>query len=317
MFPIFNLNLINMKNTLFMIAACCTLALVSCRKESFTKFPDYDKNWLAMEDNPNDPTIHANFLFYKENGIPVFVNDTIGSQQRVDVFGKTYTHYEVLSLSYSLGGIQSGPPPEVQSFTYCDPADVPNALTFLRNEIMPVIKGNIHVPSILLVENMNTNAFGSYAYKGFNTVVIAQISKIPTMDETTRADYKGAILRSMLTNTVLDNKYAAILDKFYTVSRSFVSGRDAYGLNTYFFNSQTIVGLPPGTPLTFRAIGFLGEDTRIPSTTPISTWLDVSMYLEAALVNTDAQFKQKYAEYPSILLKYGYIRQILNDMGIK
>jgi hypothetical protein len=41
------------------------------------------------------------------------------------------------------------------------------------------------------------------------------------------------------------------------------------------------------------------------------------MYIEAAMANTDDQFKQKYAAYPNILLKYGYIRQILTDMGIK
>jgi hypothetical protein len=306
-----------MKNILFVIAACCTLMLISCRKEQFTEFPDYDKNWLTVEDNPSDPTIHANFQFYKETGIPVFVNDTIGSQQRVDIFGKTYTYYEVLSLSYSLGGIQSGPPPAVQSFTYCNKADVPNALTFLRNEIIPIIRGSFHVPSILLVENMTTNAFGTYAYKGFNTVVVAQISKIPTMSAAAKADYKGAILRSMLTNSVLDNKYASILDKFYALSRKYVVNRDAYGLSTFFLTSTYVTGLPAGTPLTFQALGFLGPDARNSTQSPISTWLDVSMYIEAAMVNTDAQFKQKYAAYPNVLVKYGYIRQILNDLGIK
>ncbi|GGH10286.1 MULTISPECIES: hypothetical protein [Pedobacter] len=306
-----------MKNILFAIATLFTLTLVSCRKEPVTVFPDYDKNWLAMEDNPNDPTIHANFQFYKETGIPVFVNDTIGSQTRVDVFGKTYTYYEVLSLSYSLGGLQSGPPPMVQSFTYCNKADVPTALAFLRAEIMPIIAGKIHVPSILLVENMSTNAFGTYAYKGLNTVAVAQISKIQAMSQTTKADYKAAILRAILTNTVLDNKYADILDKFYAVSRKFVSGRDAYGLNSFYLTSTYIVGLPAGTPFTFQAIGFLGPDARITSSSPISTWLDVCMYIEAASVNTDAQFKQKYAAYPNILTKYGYIRQILTDIGIK
>lgn len=269
-----------------------------------------------MEDNPNDPTIHANFQFYKETGIPVFVNDTIGTQKRVDVFGKTYTHYEILSLSYSLGGIPSGPPPAVQSFTYCNKADVPAALTFLRNEIMPII-GKIHVPSILLVENMNTNAFGTYAYKGFNTVAIAQISKISTMSQATKVTYKAAILRAILTNAVLDSKYADILDKFYGVSRKFVPTRDAYGLSTFYLTSTYVTGLPSGTPLTLQAIGFLGADTRISNSSPISTWLDVSMYIEAAMANTDAEFKQKYTAYPNILIKYAYIRQILTGIGIK
>jgi len=289
---------------------------VSCSKEETTVFQDYDKNWLVVEDDTDDASTHARYLFYKETGIPVFANDTLGSQQRTDVFGKGYTYYEKLSMSYSLGGIQSGAPPLVQSFSYCNKADVGEALTFLREEIIPMLPEGVHIPSILLVENMTSNAFGSYAFKGFNTVVIAQVSKIRGMDAVTRANYKGAILRAILTNTILESRFDNLLDKFYAVSRKYVPDRDAYSLYIYSLNTY-VKGLPAGVPITTQAIGYLATDPRNVYYTPMSTWMDVCMYLEAAVVNTEAQFKQKYGDNQRIMDKYMIMRQILGQIELK
>lgn len=304
-----------MNNKIYLFAfAICAMA-TSCRKEEETVFPDYDKNWLVVEDDPSDAAIHANYLFYKETGIPVYINDTIGSQQRKDVFGHEYTYYEVLSMNYSLGGVQSGAPPVVQSFTFCSKADVPAALAFLREEIMPMVPAGVHIPSILLVDTLNSNAFGKYAFKGFNTIVIGAVPKIPGMNEADRARYRGAILRAFLTNAVLNAKYNQILEKFYNASRKFVTSRDAYGVYQFQLSSL-VTGLPPGVTATPQAIGFLGLDPRNPYYTPISTWMDVCMFLEAALGNTEEQFKQLYGTQDNIMIKYGYIKQILADMGV-
>ncbi|WP_293953899.1 MULTISPECIES: hypothetical protein [unclassified Sphingobacterium] len=306
-----------MKNILYIISLIVLALTGGCSKEETTAFNDYDKNWLVVEDDANDASTHARYLFFKETGIPVFANDTIGTQQRIDVFGKEYTHYEKLSMSYSLGGVQTGAPPLVQSFTYCNKADVGTALTFLRDEIIPVLPEGVHVPSILLVDDMTSNAFGSYAFKGFNTVVIAQVSKIPGMDAATRANYKAAILRAILTNTILESRFNSLLDKFYAVSRKYVPNMDAYGLYIYSLNATNVKGLPDGVPITTQAIGFLGTDPRNSYYTPISTWMDVCMYLEAAVANTQAQFKQKYGDNQRIMDKYAIIRQIFEQINFK
>lgn len=305
-----------MNYKIYLIAFTLFAMATSCRKEEETTFPDYDKNWLVVEDDPNDATIHANYLFYKETGIPIYINDTIGSQQRKDVFGHDYTFYEVLSMSYSLGGSQgSSAPPYVQSFTYCSKDDVPAALAFLRAEIIPSLPKDVHVPSILLVNTFSSYGFGSYAFKGFNTVVIGSVSQIPTMDDVTRAAYKGAILRAFLTNAVQDDKYKDILDKFYNASRKFMTSKDAYGVYTFQLSTY-VTGLPPGVTATPQAIGFLGPDPRNSYFTPMSTYMDVSMYIEAILGGSDAQFKQQYGTQTTIMTKYGYIRQILADLGV-
>ena len=304
-----------MSNNRYIIACVLMIMAVSCRKEQVTDFPDYDRNWLVVEDNPADATIHANYLFYKETGIPVYINDTIGTQQRVDVFGHAYTHYEKLSLNYSLGVDITGAPPLVQSFSYCNKADVPQALAFLRTEIIPMLPKTVYVPSIFLVEDLSTFAFGNYAYKGFNTVIIGQVSGIAGMDATTMASYKGAILRSLLTNAVISDKYKGVLEKFYAVSRKFITTRDAYSVYTFQLASL-VTGLPAGTTATPQAIGFIGTDPRNMYYTPMSTWMDVCMFLEATLGNSEAGFTQLYGNQPNIMIKYGYIRQILADLGV-
>lgn len=304
-----------MKSKLYIAILMLSIGMIACRKEETTVFPDYDKNWLVVEDNPADATTHARFEFYKETGIPIYINDTIGTQQRKDLFGKEFTYYEVLSKNYALGVEQVGAPPLVQNFKYCAKSDVPAALAYLRSDIMPLLPKTVHVPSILLLESFSSNAFGTYAFKGFNTVLIGEASKIPGMNAATKARFKAAIMRAMITNTVLSGKYNDILDKFYGVSRRFATTRDIYYMGTWQF-SQFVTGLPTGTVATLQTLGFISSDPRNASYTPYTTWIDVSVYLEAALGNTDAQFRQLYSSYPNIMTKYGYIRQILADMNI-
>ncbi|RXK86777.1 hypothetical protein [Filimonas effusa] len=305
-----------MKLKLNILILLAFVGAVSCRKEEVTQFPDYDQNWLVVNDNPADPATHSSYLFFKETGIPLYFNDTIGSQQRVDVFGNTYTHYEKLSFNYSLGGIQVGAPPMVNSFTYCAKSDVPAAIDFLKNNIIPVLPKGVYVPSILLVENLSSYAFGQYAFKGFNTVLIGKVSTIPGMSATVFRSYKAAILRAIFTNAVLNDKYSALLTSFYNESRKYSTIIDTYNLGSWTF-SYNINGLPAGVTPSFNALGFLGSDPRNSSYTPYTTWMDVSMFLEAAFSNSKADFQRTYGSYTSIMKKYGIITQILENIGYK
>lgn len=304
-----------MKSKLYAAILIFSMGMVACRKEESTVLPNYDRNWLIVEDDPKDPTTHARFEFYNETGIPVYINDTIGLQRRTDLFGRDFTYYEVLTKNYSLGVEQVGAPPLVQNFNYCAKSDVPAALAYLRSDIMPLLPKSVHVPSILLLESFSSNAFGSYAFKGFNTVLIGEASKISGMNAATKARFKGAIMRAMITNEVLSGKYKDILDRFYNVSRRYATTRDIYYMGTWQF-SQFVTGLPTGTAASLQALGFISSDPRNGSYTPYTTWIDVSIYLEAALANTDTQFRQLYGSYPNIMSKYGHIRQILADMNI-
>ena len=78
--------------------------LTSCSEEE-TSFPDYEQDWFQIADS-SDPAQHAAYEFFKQYRIPIFFNDTIGTQQRVDVFGHEYTYYMTLTLKAAIGGAQ-------------------------------------------------------------------------------------------------------------------------------------------------------------------------------------------------------------------
>ena len=55
--------------------------LGGCYHESELKQSYFDENWYVLQDS-DDPLDHQRYLIYKETGIPIFYNDTIGSQNR-------------------------------------------------------------------------------------------------------------------------------------------------------------------------------------------------------------------------------------------
>jgi len=299
-----------------------TLALLilctSCQKEEVMTFADYDKNWFVLEDNPSNPADHSAYLFYKDYGIPVFYNDTIGIQERVDVWGYKYLHYELLSLNYSMGGMASSTSsPIISSLMYCSKECVPNAISYLRENIMPLIPSDIHIHSILLVESMDSQSFGNYAFKGMNTLVIGSASKLSTMTDVEKKKFNGAVLRAALSDYIINQGHFDIeLDKFYKVSSVLCPTKNIYGLNTYYLNSTNITGLPADVPININTVGFLSTDPSSYYSTPKSTWMDVNMYLEAILSSTLEEFATQYGTYDNIMIKYTIMKQILEKTGV-
>jgi hypothetical protein len=293
------------------------LSLSACQKEETMDFPDYDKNWYVVDDNPNDSVSHAIYLFYKDFGIPVFINDTIGTQQRVDVFNHEYTHYETLTLNYSMGGLPSaGSSPIVNNFTYTNRANVPAFLMYLRKEIMPILPKVIHIQSLFLVDQMTSYAFGSYAFKGLNTLVISNVSRLSTMSDDEKRKMKSAILRSALTDYILNqNEYSSQLAKFYQVSRSLSPTKDIYNMYQGYLR-QYVTGADPNDwdHPTVQEVGFLGTDPIYTNYTPSSTWMDVNMYVEASYIYSQDEFTQLYGTYPYIMQKYTIIQNIINSL---
>ena len=299
--------------TLVLILFC-----TSCQKEEVTKFPDYDKDWFILQDNPSDPAGHAAYLFYKEYGIPVFYNDTIGTQERVDVWGNKYTHYELLSLNYSMGGMAtSTSSPVISSLTYCSKECVPNAISYLRDNIMPIIPSAIHIHSILLVESMNSLSFGTYAFKGLNTLVIGSASQLPTMTAEQKKKFNGAVLRAALSDYIINQgHFDTQLNRFYKVSKDLCSTKSIYHHSTYYLSSTYITGLPAGVPININTVGFLSTDPKNTYSTPNSSWMDVNMYLEAILSGPQEEFIAKYGTFGNIMTKYNIIKGILIEIGI-
>jgi hypothetical protein len=307
-----------MKKTRYILGiVIASIALSSCQQEETTDFPDYTKNWFELQDNPSDSVDHAMYQFYKDYSIPVFANDTIGTQQRVDVFGHEYTHYEKLTLSYSIGGgASASSAPMVNNIKLATRENIPAFLRYLRENIMPAVPKKIHIHSILLVDQMNSLAFGNNAFKGLNTFVISNVSNLASMDATQKKAMRGSILRVLYSDYITNNEeFSTQLERFYNVSRALSPTKDIYYMYKGYLRNY-VTGADPTSwdHPTVQEVGFLDVDPTYTYYTPSSPFIDVLMYCEAILTYSENEFEAQYGEYPYIMEKYNILKEILNNL---
>ncbi len=76
--------------------------LVSCQKEDpITDLMEFD-NLFEIIDDAGDPVQHRVYQIYKEYGVPVFFNDTVGQKFLMnDVAGQPIFHYEKIDLGWT------------------------------------------------------------------------------------------------------------------------------------------------------------------------------------------------------------------------
>ena len=294
------------RNNLFCVLLFA-IFFMACDKEDNLSPSNLGKDWFVVEDDPNDPVTHAIYLFYKETGIPVFYNDTIGSETRIDNWGNSYIYHEILSVNYALGGVAIvGGTPVVSSYDLCPKEYVLDGLDFLKTEVMPVIPDNVHIRSFLLLDSLTSWGFGYEAFKGLNTVLVSRVTKLNEMSQDSRQRLKGAVIRSILSTSVLT--YESELATFYKITRSLYSADNLYGYNAWYFTSRT----PYKDP---RQVGFLYRNPRNPAYLPTEE-MDVNMYLEAIFSHTRDEFMTLYGTYEPIMKKYEIIKSILQDIGV-
>ena len=76
----------NMRNYILLILVC--FLTIRCNSDENELTPSRaDRDWFAIEDS-DDPVGHELYLLYEKYNLPVFVNDTIGQEDRgVDYYG--------------------------------------------------------------------------------------------------------------------------------------------------------------------------------------------------------------------------------------
>lgn len=309
---------------IFLLALAILALATSCQKEDVTEFTDYDKNWFVIEDNSSDSVQHAEYEFYKDFDVPVFINDTIGSQQRVDMWGNEYTHYETLTLAYSMGGNASAySGPSMSSYSYCDKSVVPAALRWLRENVMPLVPKNTHIHSFFLVESFYSQAFGSYAFKGVNAVVIGNASRLGKMSRTETKTCVAAILRAVLTDKLFNKGlFDEQMASFKAVATN--QNENAYNLYTGGKWVQDANGNWIQEKPDIYALGFIGTSASNSYYTPSDEQTDFLMYFEKLLVVSEEEFDatlssdgHSFSSYPAIMQKKAIVIDILKQLGLK
>ena len=296
-----------MKKNNFLYILFLSVLFTACDKEDHLKPSNVGRDWFAIEDS-NDPVDHAIYQFYTETGIPVFYNDTIGEETRVDHWGNSYTHYEILQFgSSSLGGTET--PNPFSSYELCPKEDVVDGLEFLREEIVPVLPESIKITSFLLLKSLtpwNPAVVSNEAFKGLNKVLISRVSELKDMSDAERLNMKGAIFNAVLATPV--SGYTEELAAFYQATRSCYT-ENLYGCAGWYFYNRYGFSDP-------RAVGFLKDPNPSDYGSMPTEVQDVGMYIKAMFIYTPEEFEALYGTFSVVMTKYEIMKTVLRDIGV-
>ena len=296
-----------MKKNNFLYILFLSFLFTACDKEDHLTPSNVGRDWFTIEDS-NDPVDHAIYQFYTETGIPVFYNDTIGEETRVDHWGNSYTHYEILQFgSSSLGGTET--PNPFSSYELCPKEDVVDGLEFLREEIVPVLPESIKITSFLLLKSLtpwNPAVVSNEAFKGLNTVLISRVSELKDMSDAERLNMKGAIFNAVLATPV--SGYTEELAAFYQATRSCYT-ENLYGCAGWYFYNRYGFSDP-------RAVGFLKDPNPYDYGNMPTEIQDVGMYIKAMFTHTPEEFEALYGTFSVVMTKYEIMKTVLRDIGV-
>lgn len=193
-----------MEKYIWFILAC--FLTVGCSDENELKPSSADRDWFVIEDS-EDHIGHERFLLYEKYGIPVFVNDTIGVEERgVDYYGNPVMYYCTLDINYTVGapvtdnGLQSRRYSLLESLE-----DQLAGISFLDNYLIPALPENMYFNSILLLDSLYEMRMNGWAverkdlnvYQGTLTLAIGQVKSIAKMTPEEQNKHKGLILATL------------------------------------------------------------------------------------------------------------------------
>lgn len=299
----------------------------SCGKDDILAPSGFERNWLVVENNSSDPIDQLRYQIFKDTGIPIYYNDTLGSYQRLGYDGKYHTEYEVLKAFYTPGSQKP-----IEGNANYDLAKDKNAyipfVEYLRDEIIPMVPKSLYVASFLLVDTL-VSPSGTLAHKGFNTITVGGIEEFSTMETGTKKLLKGAVLRSMVYGSLMNREALWLEEVFYNLS---------YKTNPYSTLGIYSTGVGPlekrivrkawekyvpAKPVAEQKLAPLGF--LVPLTPPRpglaeTEWdtptkeKDVISYCEAIFTYSTAELNAKYTE-PVILAKFKALREKLEEYG--
>lgn len=280
-----------------------------------------ERNWLVVEDNPADQLDHTRYEVFVQTGIPVYYNDTIGSEQRTTLAGQPYTYYEVLQVFYKPGSIT----PSDKTANYSLPhrrSDVLPVVEFLRDEVFPQLPKEMYVPSVLLTDTLNSSS-GTVSFKGLNTIVLSNVDKFATLDAAGRKAYSSAFLRAVVASSLMAYEEVWLEENFFALTYAVNPDNQAYLYSTATIGYAVYKALQnfPLEEQHLATLGFIGTRTPpIPSmaerlwTVPEKAQ-DVSQFCEAIFTYPEAMFTELHGDEPVVMEKYHVMRERLKKFG--
>lgn len=316
----------NMRNYILLILVC--FLTIRCNSDENELTPSRaDRDWFAIEDS-DDPVGHELYLLYEKYNLPVFVNDTIGQEDRgVDYYGNPIVYYYVLDMNYTVGAPVTDNYLRSRKYSLLqDVEDQLAGIAFLDNYLIPALPEGMYFNSILLLDSlyemrMSSSGWGVErkdlnVYKGVMTLAIGQGKAIAKMTPEEQNKQKGLILATLALDQMEDDQ----LTDFYMVS---------YDSEKKFSYYQHVVNYAPGAAMPSakcEVYGFLDYDSRYYAMNEgkdPSQWIyytisqaeDLEDFVMAFFRYSESEFKEMYVDYPLVLKKYEIIKELMTGLG--
>lgn len=356
-------------NDRIILAAVCLLAffLAACNDDGGHPEPSYaDIDWFARTDNPDDALDHRLFEIYQKSGIGIFYNNKLGSQERgTYADGRPYVFDYVLDLAYFIDGSGNEWGSQL-SIDVRNPSSerkgVAKAVDLLEKHVIPNLPEGLRPRGILLADSLVYIPFAPQegneqdirslrrAFRGMNTLGLAQLPQIDGMDALGQAEWCARALAASYASDLIAwnptriKEYYKLSDNPDEENASYYSSLVMTDLDWDTFETKF---------LPWEGFGFLyysedrglSFDPTVDDTTQIdearanynnfhdglvpgiyiysynlpSQREDVEMFLAAALTTrltgSDAWFEARYdrTQYSVLYAKYEMMKKIVDD----
>lgn len=292
------------------------------------------KNWLQIDEKPGEFN-QLVYEVYRETGMPIFVNDTLGSEYRgEDAYGNPIIHYEMYVPRYSITGEGLGAAVVLSS----DTAAMIEAVRVIREQVISRFPENpaYRPRCILLADTLYTTEYDwtttqgrgmsvrdAYADKdmmGIKAGGLADILK-KTADE--KAFWAGMILARNI-GPQIESLYAEELEDFYAVTDTLKA--NLYNRVSYKIPGTGAIIAPNFFDIDSKQLGFmewkLEGDYAMMSGGVEVLWLrivsptkeiDVVNFIAAVYAWDETEIQRVCAGFPKCLMKYEIMKKLVQD----
>lgn len=292
-----------------------SLSFAACSSEEDALEPSHAQdNFFSVPEGQNDPVSQLRRNFYNETGVHLLFNDTLRCEYGgKDGNGNDYWNVEVVDFNYNLNsyGTMSYRFELLEEQHYQECAD------FVREAVIDRIGGSLRPYSLLLVSSLDTRTTSSRPWTPTATIsnmrcMGVSLGDIIDMTEEEKDAYKVTLLVQILSSRIsIDDERLA---DFFSYVGEYYSD---YGYAEYI--SDVWPDWENGDIERIREAGFFDYNDQEDSywDTFISRTNDFSSFMEKILSMTSEQFEEAYGDYQIIMARYGVLRNILIEMGVK
>lgn len=306
-----------MKTRIIIISLLCLLGIVGCEEDNALSPSFDDKNWLAIEDDPNDPLTHLRYQVYTEQGVNILYNDTLGSEERNDSHGNLYMYYEVWRPGYAISS-RSNPVYALAD----DKADVMTMVEMMNEYLFDYLRKDKRPLVYLVVDTLRQSTSSATTpperyLKFLTTVCVGRIEEAKQMTDSARKSFMAELAGLEYVDDLKENELNTDLLIEYDSIRYRIKLSDEYNPVNWqkgYVSKPTSTNKKVPEPELF---GFLyynfREVNRLYSPSDIQ---DKASYIGLILSCTDEEIRERYKKYPAVIEKYEVTRAMMVNVGI-